>query len=112
MRQNGFNADAKNDPSQNPYLQHHYPITTSEESLSDRVMSGLQWLTLRADGGGLTNSKRHKTTTKETNVLEDGPLNPFTARPFTPRYLSILKTRRGLPVHAQRWALPNVYFTV
>ncbi|KAF2804888.1 P-loop containing nucleoside triphosphate hydrolase protein [Mytilinidion resinicola] len=80
--QNGFGGDATNDPSQNPYLQHHYPETTS--------------------GGRLNNALRHKTTTKATEALEDGPNNPFTGRKFSERYMDILRTRRDLPVHAQR----------
>ncbi|KAF2495810.1 P-loop containing nucleoside triphosphate hydrolase protein [Lophium mytilinum] len=81
--QNGFGGDAANDPSKNPYLQHRYPQATG-------------------GGGRLDNSMRHKTTTKATEALENGPNNPFTGSKFSQRYMGILQTRRDLPVHAQR----------
>jgi HrpA-like RNA helicase len=39
---------------------------------------------------------------REARVLEEGAINLFTGRPFTPRYRSILAVRQGLPVHQQR----------
>ncbi|EME40701.1 hypothetical protein DOTSEDRAFT_74295 [Dothistroma septosporum NZE10] len=40
---------------------------------------------------------------------EDGPDNPFTGMPLSDRYFGILKSRRGLPVHAQRQEFLNMY---
>ncbi|KAA8917721.1 hypothetical protein TRICI_000160 [Trichomonascus ciferrii] len=47
-------------------------------------------------------STRHATTAKQAGELEDGPLNPFNEKPLSDKYFKILKTRRDLPVHAQR----------
>lgn len=46
--------------------------------------------------------KRHATTAKEAKVAEDGPVNPFTGKTLSNRYMGILKKRRDLPVHQQR----------
>lgn len=47
-------------------------------------------------------SKRQLTTAKDAEKYEDGPLNPFNGTPFSENYFKILKTRRDLPVKAQR----------
>lgn len=54
------------------------------------------------DAGEFSKLKRHATTAAEAEKLEQGELNPFTGRKFSPKYIEILKTRRDLPVHAQR----------
>ncbi|XTI83670.1 pre-mRNA splicing factor ATP-dependent RNA helicase PRP16 [Cenococcum geophilum] len=94
MRQNGFDIDQKNDPSRNPYLAHHYSapqdgVTNSQSRLRD--------------------FKRHTTTAKDARVMEDGPQNPFTGQALSQQYMSILKTRRGLPVHSQRDEFLQLY---
>lgn len=94
MRQNGFDIDQKNDPSRNPYLAHHYSapqdgVTNSRSRLRD--------------------FKRRTTTAKDARVMEDGPQNPFTGQALSQQYMSILKTRRGLPVHAQRDEFLQLY---
>jgi pre-mRNA-splicing factor ATP-dependent RNA helicase DHX15/PRP43 len=53
--------------------------------------------------------KRHATTSKQTMAAEDGPNNPFTGRPLSSKYMNILKTRRGLPVHQQRDEFLKLY---
>lgn len=53
---------------------------------------------------GLAGFQRHATTTKQASIAEDGPNNAFTGRPLSRKYMSILKTRRDLPVHQQRYA--------
>lgn len=53
---------------------------------------------------GLDGFKRHATTSKQAKLAEDGPNNPFTGRPLSSKYMSILKKRRDLPVHQQRYA--------
>ncbi|RMY46356.1 hypothetical protein D0863_15863, partial [Hortaea werneckii] len=55
---------------------------------------------------GLT---RHATTAKAAAKAEDGPLNPFNGNQLSDRYFSILKTRRDLPVHAQRQEFLDLY---
>lgn len=54
------------------------------------------------DAGEFKNMKRHETTAKQAEILEDGPNNPFTGNQFSQKYFDILKVRRDLPVHAQR----------
>ncbi len=80
--------------SSNPYLAHwndEKPAVKSEYAV----------------GSGLDNFKRHVTTSKQASAAEDGPNNAFTGRPLSNKYLSILKQRRGLPVHQQRYVYIN-----
>jgi pre-mRNA-splicing factor ATP-dependent RNA helicase DHX15/PRP43 len=74
-------------PEGNPYLAH--------------------WNDDTADG--LQSFQRHATTAKQANAAEDGPLNPFTGRALSKKYLSILRTRRDLPVHQQRNEFLKLY---
>jgi pre-mRNA-splicing factor ATP-dependent RNA helicase DHX15/PRP43 len=55
-------------------------------------------------GNGLADFQQHATTTKQAKMAEDGPNNAFTGRPLSKNYMSILKKRRELPVHQQRYA--------
>lgn len=54
------------------------------------------------DNGEFSGLERHKTTAKDAERLESASLNPFTGKQFSSKYFGILKTRRDLPVHAQR----------
>ncbi|VEU23867.1 DEKNAAC104902 [Brettanomyces naardenensis] len=54
------------------------------------------------DGVGLDLANRHKTTFKLAKKLEGGDVNLFTGRQYSDNYVSILRTRRDLPVHQQR----------
>ena len=69
-------------PESNPYLAHMYSA--------------------QSNGTGLKSFKRHATTAAQATAAEDGPSNPFTGKKLSDRYFDILKTRRNLPVHAQR----------
>lgn len=87
------------DPKDNPYLAHMYATETN---------NGIAYGA--SDKASLfANIKRHKTTAAQARQLEDGESNPFTGQPFSNRYLSILKTRRDLPVHAQRDEFLQLY---
>jgi hypothetical protein len=90
------------DPRNNPYLQHMY----ADESSGD-ISNGYSTPPKRFSGltgpGPLAKSQRHKTTAALARSVEDGQINPFTGEPFSNRYVSILRTRRDLPVHAQRY---------
>ena len=88
------------DPRSNPYLAHMYESQDGEYSngysTPSRKMNG------NPLGGGFAGFKRHRTTAAQAKKAEDATDNPFTGRPFSNTYFSILKTRRNLPVHAQR----------
>lgn len=71
------------DPKNNPYLAHMYENEN-------------------ASGSALSKFKRHQTTAALAKKAEDGEINPFSGRPFSSKYFSILKGRRDLPVHQQR----------
>jgi hypothetical protein len=84
------------DPKANPYLAHMYD--DQDEGGGGYSNGGYNG---RKDDL-LSGFTRHQTTAEQAKVAEDGPYNPFTGQQFSKRYLSILKTRRNLPVHAQR----------
>ena len=98
-RRSGDESRAKrqkmeSDPASNPYLAH---MNHNEDN---GYSNG------RSDGGasdGLTHFKRHQTTAQLAAKAEDGPSNPFNGKNLSERYFGILKTRRNLPVHAQRY---------
>ncbi|KAF2667817.1 P-loop containing nucleoside triphosphate hydrolase protein [Microthyrium microscopicum] len=46
--------------------------------------------------------QRHASTDAMASKAEEGPANPFTLKKFSKRYFDILRTRKKLPVHAQR----------
>ena len=73
------------DPKDNPYLAHMYEGTNGADKSS-----------------ALAKFKRHQTTAAMAKKAEDGDVNPFSGNPVSSKYFSILKTRRDLPVHAQR----------
>ncbi|KAF2088973.1 pre-mRNA-splicing factor ATP-dependent RNA helicase PRP43 [Saccharata proteae CBS 121410] len=78
---------ANMDPKNNPYLAHHYDGYNGYGN---------------ASSSDLDEQKRHATTALDAKKAEDGPNNPFNGRPLSDQYFGILKTRRDLPVHAQR----------
>lgn len=95
------------DPSSNPYLAHMYPEGEGDEGgyengYSNGNGAGIKSSSNGAVGAGLKGLKRHSTTAAQASAVEDGPLNPFNGAPLSQRYFGILKTRRNLPVHAQR----------
>lgn len=79
------------DPRSNPYLAHMY----EDENANGAYGNGDQSI--------LSGFERHKTTAAMARKAEDSSLNPFTGKSFSSKYVSILKTRRDLPVHAQRY---------
>ncbi|KAJ9623058.1 DEAH-box ATP-dependent RNA helicase prp43 [Taxawa tesnikishii (nom. ined.)] len=96
------------DPSSNPYLAHMYPDEAADDQGYDNGNYSNGGATLRATSNGqgqpdgLKHFKRHQTTAALAKKAEDGPSNPFNGNPLSERYFGILKTRRNLPVHAQR----------
>jgi pre-mRNA-splicing factor ATP-dependent RNA helicase DHX15/PRP43 len=69
-------------PVENPYLAHRQP-NTRMPPLFEKFIPGC-------------------TTSKQAIDLEDGEINPFTGRPFSKRYKTILEKRRVLPVSTLR----------
>lgn len=89
------------DPKNNPYLAHHYGNDTNGYSNGTATPS--------RTGTPIDGLQRHKTTAQQAQKIEDGDVNPFTGKTFSDRYVSILKTRRNLPVHAQRNEFLEMY---
>ena len=87
-------------PKANPYLAHMYDDQDDGGGYSNGY-SGRKDDLLK----GLT---RHATTAEQAKVAEDGPYNPFTGQQLSKRYFNILKTRRNLPVHAQRYVIGSL----
>jgi len=122
-RSNGDNPSKRQkmsglDPSSNPYLAHQYPDDAADEGSYENGNSynGGSRFKATSNGqgqtGGLKHFKRHQTTTQQAKIAEDGPSNPFNGNSLSERYFGILKTRRGLPVHAQRSVICcSVYLT-
>ncbi|KAG9290544.1 hypothetical protein G9A89_020914 [Geosiphon pyriformis] len=87
---NNFNEEVakKCMKTENPYLAHlpkkqRLVLATNARSPLDGFIPG-------------------KTNSEQASKAEDGPINPFTSRAFSPEYYKILTSRRNLPVHAQR----------
>ncbi|DAA73014.1 TPA_exp: Uncharacterized protein A8136_4939 [Trichophyton benhamiae CBS 112371] len=86
---------AESDPRSNPYLAHMYENEDASSGINDE--------------SPLAAFRRHETTAEMANEVESGSVNPFTGKPFSSRYVSILKTRRDLPVHQQRNEFLKLY---
>ncbi|KAI9323771.1 P-loop containing nucleoside triphosphate hydrolase protein [Dichotomocladium elegans] len=67
----------------------------------DAIESSLEQLSIK-DMEGFYGLIPRNTTVEQAEKLEAGDKNPFTKKPFSDRYRSILETRRKLPVHKQR----------
>ena len=94
--------DAELDPRKNPYLAHHYDQEEDNTNGYNHA-SKMYSKQSRPDFiGALSKFPRHGTTAKMAAAAEDGPVNPFTGQRLSDEYMRILKTRRELPVHAQR----------
>ena len=94
----------------NPYLAHMYEGNDSDGIglESGNYANGYAHKS-NGKAGSLASFKRHGTTAKMAKKAEDGPENPFKSGQLSQRYLSILKTRRNLPVHAQRQEFLDLY---
>ena len=90
------------DPKANPYLAHMYEDAPNENGYTNGYGGGRNRTNGVSQGTSLAKFPRHATTTAMATKAEDGPNNPFSGQPLSQQYFNILKTRRGLPVHAQR----------
>ncbi|EEH06598.1 pre-mRNA-splicing factor [Histoplasma capsulatum G186AR] len=84
------------DPRQNKYLAHWYEDETPANGNA-------------TEGSILDRFKRHETTAAMAREAENSLLNPFNGKALSSKYFSILKTRRDLPVHAQRDEFLQLY---
>ena len=95
------------DPRANPYLAHRYEESTESEDNYNGYSNGYGRPTSRVNGlsnaSSLVRFPRHKSTAAMAKDAEDGPNNPFSGQPLSSQYFNILKTRRNLPVHQQRY---------
>ena len=95
------------DPRANPYLAHRYEEPAEDEGTYNGYKNGYGRPTNRMNGvsnaSSLARFPRHKSTAAMAKNAEDGPNNPFSGQPLSSQYFNILKTRRNLPVHQQRY---------
>lgn len=95
------------DPRANPYLAHRYEEPAEDEGSYNGYSNGYGRPTNRMNGlsnaSSLARFPRHKSTAAMAKNAEDGPNNPFSGQPLSPQYFNILKGRRNLPVHQQRY---------
>lgn len=97
-------------PKMNPYLAHMYGDQNDDSSYNTSYSNGygngngakLGYNTAGGSSSSISSMPRHKTTADMAKKAEDGPNNPFSGKPLSKQYFTILKQRRGLPVHAQR----------
>ncbi|KAK5121816.1 DEAH-box ATP-dependent RNA helicase prp43 [Meristemomyces frigidus] len=95
----------------NPYLAHMYNGDDQDQGvgLSNGYSYGHSNGAANGGTSALASLKRHATTAEQVKKAEDGPANPFNGNNLSDRYFGILKTRRGLPVHAQRQEFLDMY---
>ena len=105
------------DPKRNPYLAHMYNSEDEEDGgvgLNGFASNGQAFNNTYHSytrGKSLDSFTRHRTTSAQASKAEDGPENPFTGNPLSEKYFGILKTRRNLPVHVQRYVMVHVRIT-
>jgi pre-mRNA-splicing factor ATP-dependent RNA helicase DHX15/PRP43 len=114
----GLKKQKTRDPKSNPYLAHMYSnsddsdedggvsLTQSRKPIIKTSSNGYKASDLPSTGS-IGKLRRHRTTAALAAEVEDGPMNPFTGKQLSEEYFRILKTRRNLPVHAQRFVLPS-----
>lgn len=95
-------AATEMDPKENPYLAHMYNAPAIENGYSNGYEVAKPRSNGSQQGTVLSKFPRHATDAAMAKRAEDGPNNPFNGKPLSKQYFAILKTRRNLPVHAQR----------
>lgn len=89
------------DPKSNPYLAHMFDDNAENTTYNNGYGTSTGSQTVSGNAS-LAKFPRHATTAAMANKAEDGPNNPFSGKPLSQQYFSILKIRRSLPVHVQR----------
>ena len=87
------------DTTANQYLAHMY----QDEARSNGFKSGEP-----SPNSPWAGMKRHETTAKQAEKVEDLDTNPFTGEPHSQKYFQILQTRRNLPVNKQRREMVSI----
>lgn len=111
IQRNGVKEEsrtAKAEPSEtryNPYLAHMDEQKDDTLGYGNGYGHGVK--SSRMNGMSTTGTTighfpHHQTTAAMAKMAEDGPNNPYNGKPLSKQYYNILKTRRSLPVHAQR----------
>lgn len=95
-------SDDSLDPASNPYLAHMYG-SNGDDGYGSGWNARNGNVNGTPDSTPLASFKRHKTTAAQAHEAENGPRNPFNSAPLSETYFSILKSRRDLPVHKQRY---------
>ena len=103
-------SNADMDPKANPYLAHMYEESPNENGYSNGYGGGNSRMNGTSQSTALARFPRHSTNAKMAKTAEDGPNNPFSGQPLSTQYFNILKTRRDLPVHVQRYI--NIHATL
>lgn len=99
-------SEVKDEPAAkkyNPYLAHMEQQTEDPAGYSNGYRPfKTSKLNGAPEGTTIGWFRRHETTAAMARKAEDGPNNPFNGKALSSQYFNILKTRRNLPVHAQR----------
>ncbi|KAL8689377.1 MAG: hypothetical protein Q9218_004939 [Villophora microphyllina] len=111
------NSDIKMNPRANPYLAHHYEDQNNDSGYNTGYSNGNGYgngVGLKREYGSSSGTcwgkiPRHNTTADMARKAEDGPNNAFSGEPLSQQYFNILKSRRNLPVHAQRDEFLRMY---
>ena len=107
-KENESGDDSEDDDQEDDViLSHGVKLPTSSNGMpsAESTKKGWEAHKLRpttSNGSTFGDLRRHATTAAQAKAAEDGPNNPFTGKPLSQQYFRILKTRRDLPVHAQR----------
>ncbi len=88
----------------NPYLAHMDEQKDDTLGYGNGYGHGFKSSRMNGMSTGTTigHFPHHETTAAMAQQAEDGPNNPYNGKPLSKQYFNILKTRRNLPVHAQR----------
>lgn len=95
------------DPKSNPYLAHMYDGENGDD-YSNGYGTPQKRMNGSSSSGPLANFVRHKTTAAQAKQAEDSGVNPFNGQPTSKKFFSILRTRRDLPVHTQRYTFAAI----
>ncbi|KAI9754690.1 MAG: DEAH-box ATP-dependent RNA helicase prp43 [Chaenotheca gracillima] len=96
-----ISSSAGIDPKSNPYLAHMYEDEADGGGYSNGYTKG-NGFSNGSKNSSLSKFQRHNSTAAMARSAEDGPNNPFNGQSLSKQYFNILKTRRDLPVHAER----------